>query len=74
MLRDFPHCFHQSFRIKICVAAKGPHVIGRQLGAPGTMGKSRQVDSDKTADGRNRTEVWWSEGYLKMMESPAHRR
>jgi hypothetical protein len=52
ILRDFPHCFHQSFRLKICVAAEGPHVIDLQLGAPAAVGESTQVGSDKTADGQ----------------------
>jgi hypothetical protein len=52
-------------RVRYVWLRKGPHVIGRQLGAPGTMGESRQVGSDKTADGLEQNRAWWSGGYFK---------
>ena len=50
MLRDFPHCFHQLFRIKICVVVQRASGHWRQVRASRAMGESREVSSDKTAD------------------------
>jgi len=68
MLRDFPHCFHQSFRIKICVVVQRASRHWRQLGAPGAMGESRQEGSDKTADGQEQNRRVVVRGLLQSEE------
>jgi hypothetical protein len=65
MLRDFPHCFHQLFRIKICVVVRRASGHWRQVGAPGARGESRQVGSDKTVDRQEQNRCVMVRGLLQ---------